>query len=56
MKIKQFYLQTKVIKQSGIPYSSLKILVHSPKDFNHPLLHLKRKKVYKNNNIQKRRD
>jgi hypothetical protein len=48
---------TKAIKQPGIPYSSLKILVHSPKASSHPLLHLKRnKKVKKNNNIQKRKD
>jgi hypothetical protein len=47
---------TKSIKQPRIPYSSLKILVHSPKDSNHPLLHLKRTKVYKINNIQKRKD
>jgi hypothetical protein len=45
MKIKHFTHKTKAIKQPGIPYSSLKILVHSPKDSNHPLLHLKRRKV-----------
>jgi hypothetical protein len=56
MKTKSFYSQDKAIKQLGIPYSSLKILVHFPKDSNHPLLHLKRKKVYKRYNIQKRKD
>jgi hypothetical protein len=39
-----------------MPYSSLKILVPSPKDSNHPLLDLKRKEVYQKNNIQKRKD
>jgi hypothetical protein len=48
---------TKTIKQPGIPYSSLKIFIHSPEDSSHPLLHLKRnKKVYKRYNIQKRND
>jgi hypothetical protein len=56
MKIKPFYSQEKSIKQPGIPYSSLKILVHSPKDSYHPLLHLKRIKFDKRNNIQKRKD
>jgi hypothetical protein len=44
MKIQPFYSQ-KDIKQPGISYSSLKILVHYPKDSNHRLLHLKRKKI-----------
>ena len=56
MKIKPFTHKTKAIKQPKIPYSSLKILIYSPKYSNHPLLHLKRRKVYKINNIQKRKD
>jgi hypothetical protein len=55
MKKKHFTHRTKAINQPRIPYSSLKILVHSPKDSNHPLLHLKRKSC-KINNIQKRKD
>jgi hypothetical protein len=56
MKINHFPHRTKAIKQPGIPYSSLKILVHSLKDSNHLLLHLKRRKFYKINDIQKRKD
>jgi hypothetical protein len=54
MKIKPFTHRTKAIKQPGILYSSLKILVHSPKDSSHPLLHLKRNKKFTKEIIYKR--
>jgi hypothetical protein len=45
---------TKAIKQPGIPYSSLKILAHSPKYSSHPLLHLERNKNFTKDIIYKR--
>ena len=53
-KLNHFTHRAKTIKQSGIPYSSLKIFVHSPKDSSHPLLHLKRNKKFTKTIIYKR--